>query len=233
MKKTQIPLIKFKNVYKLYPDHIKALDDINLLINDKEFVCLVGPSGAGKSTLIKMINKEEFPTKGSIVVAGKDVTKLKTSQVPYLRRRVGMIFQDFKLLPKKTVLENVAFALEVAGESSKRIQKVVPYVLRLVGLADKKNSFPDELSGGEKQRVAIARALVHQPKIIVADEPTGNLDPLTAWGIIQLLLTINKFGTTIVMATHNKEIVNNIQKRVVTIENGKIVYDKKSGKYTL
>ncbi len=226
-------MISFEKVNKIYPGNISALTDINLHIKPDEFICLVGPSGAGKSTLIKLINREEKATEGKVLVAGKDVGKLKPPQLPFLRRRIGFVFQDFKLLPKKTVYENVAFALEVAGISDEQIRKTVPFVLKMVGLSGKEDKFPNELSGGEMQRVALARALVHQPKILIADEPTGNLDIKTAWGVIELLVKINKFGTTVIMATHNKEIVDRLRTRVVVIEKGKIVSDKKLAKYKI
>jgi cell division transport system ATP-binding protein len=226
-------MISFKKVYKTYSGNIHALADIDLQIKPDEFVCLVGPSGAGKSTLVKLINREEKATRGKVLVAGKDVGQLESSQLPFLRRRIGFVFQDFKLLSKKTVYENVAFALEVAGASNEQIKKTVSFVLKMVGLAGKEDKFPCELSGGEEQRVALARALVHQPKILIADEPTGNLDIRTAWGVIELLAKINKFGTTVILATHNKEIVNRLRKRVVVLEEGKITSDKRLAKYTL
>jgi len=226
-------MITFKHVYKTYPGNITALRDINLEIKPEEFVIIVGPSGAGKSTLLKLINREEKATKGKVIVAGKDVGLLKNAQLPFLRRKIGFVFQDFKLLPKRTIFENIAFALEVSGAPDEKIQKTVPFVIKLVGLAGTEDKFPQELSGGEKQRVVIARALVHQPKILIADEPTGNLDMQTAWGIIGLLVKINKFGTTVIMATHNKEIVDRLRKRVIVIEKGQIVADQKLGRYRI
>lgn len=226
-------MISFEKVNKTYSGNISALTDINLHIKPDEFVCLVGASGAGKSTLIKLINREEKATEGTVLVAGKDVGKLKASQLPFLRRRIGFVFQDFKLLPKKTVYENVAFALEVASISDEQIKKTVPFVIKMVALSGKEDKFPNELSGGEMQRVALARALVHQPKILIADEPTGNLDIKTAWGVIELLVKINKFGTTVIMATHNKEIVDRLRTRVVVIDEGKLVSDKKLAKYKI
>jgi len=223
-------MISFEHVYKEYPGGIQALKDINLKIKPEEFVILMGASGAGKSTLLKMINREEKATKGRVIVAGKDVGKLKNNQLPFLRRKIGFVFQDFNLLPKKTVYENVAFALEVVGAPDEKIKKIVPFILKTVGLEEKEDKFPKEISGGERQRVGIARALVHQPKILVADEPTGNLDIKTAWGIIELLLKINKFGTTVILATHNKEIVERLVKRTIIIENGRIVSDKISNR---
>lgn len=226
-------MIQFSKVDKIYQNGTVALKDINLKIKEKEFVSIVGLSGAGKSTLIKILIAEESPTNGQIVVGEINITRLKPSRIPYYRRKLGVIFQDFKLLPRVTVYENIAFAMEVSGEPSKNIKIIVPKILSLVGLVDKKDVFPEELSGGEVQRVAIARALAHQPKILIADEPTGNLDPKTAWGIIQILLKINELGTTVIMATHNKEIVNRLQKRVVAIERGTVSYDKEVAGYVL
>lgn len=224
-------MIKFDHVTKIYGKEIRALDDLDFKIADGEFVVLVGPSGAGKSTLIKLLICEEKPTRGHIYIVGKDIVNLKSREVPYFRRRIGVVFQDFKLLPKKNVYENIAFALEVVGAPSRQIKKKVIAVLDLVGLRDRKNNFPDELSGGEKQRVAIARAVVNRPKLLIADEPTGNLDPSTSWDIIRVLKEINKRGTIILLATHNKDIVDKIRKRVIKIEEGKIVSDKEKAKY--
>jgi cell division transport system ATP-binding protein len=224
-------MIKFDHVTKIYGKEIRALDDLDFKIADGEFVVLVGPSGAGKSTLIKLLICEEKPTRGHIYIVGKDIVNLKSREVPYFRRRIGVVFQDFKLLPKKNVYENIAFALEVVGAPGRRIKKKVDAVLDLVGLRERKNNFPDELSGGEKQRVAIARAVVNRPKLLIADEPTGNLDPATSWDIIRVLKEINKRGTIILLATHNKDIVDKIRKRVIKIEEGKIVSDKERAKY--
>ncbi len=226
-------MIQFTNVDKIYPNGTVALKNINLKIRAKEFVSVVGPSGAGKSTLIKMLIADEKPTNGQIVVGGTNIARLPNRKVPYYRRKLGVIFQDFKLLPKVTVYENVAFAMEVSGEHGKNIKIIVPKILSLVGLIEKKDVFPEELSGGEVQRVAIARALAHQPKILIADEPTGNLDPKTAWGIIKILQRINEMGSTIIMATHNKEIVNKLQQRVIAIEKGAVSYDKETAGYVL
>lgn len=226
-------MINFEHLYKIYPNKTVALRDINLAIKPKEFVCLVGPSGAGKSTLIKLLIKEEEPTRGKIIFNGTDIKTLSRRQIPYLRRKIGVVFQDFKLLPKKTVFENIAFALEVAGEPGGVIKVAVPEIIKLVGLSGKEKSFPNQLSGGEIQRVAIGRALVHEPMVLVADEPTGNLDPVTSWEIIELLLKINKGGTTVVLATHNKDIVDRLSKRVVTLEAGRIILDQKVGKYQI
>lgn len=210
-----------------------ALERISLHIEPKEFVIIVGSSGAGKSTLLKLLTREEKPTSGKIIVGGIDYEHLRDRDVPKLRRKIGVVFQDFKLLPNKTVYENVAFALEIIGISSKEIRHTVPRVLDIVGLKGKEKSMPQELSGGERQRVAIARAIVRQPKILIADEPTGNLDPKHAWDVIRVLEKINKYGTTVLLTTHNQEIVNKLKRRVVTISDGKIASDKARGEYTL
>ncbi|WP_044736843.1 cell division ATP-binding protein FtsE [Geobacillus kaustophilus] len=224
-------MIEMQDVYKTYPNGVVALNGVNVRIKQGEFVYVVGPSGAGKSTFIKMMYREEKPTSGTIMVNGVNLAKLKDSKVPLLRRHIGVVFQDFKLLPKLNVYENVAFALEVIEESPKVIRKKVMEVLDLVGLKHKIRSYPNELSGGEQQRVSIARSIVNSPKIVIADEPTGNLDPETSWGIVELFEKINDRGTTIVMATHNKEIVNATRRRVIAIENGKIVRDEAKGEY--
>jgi cell division transport system ATP-binding protein len=224
-------MIEMQDVYKAYPNGVVALNGVNVRIKQGEFVYVVGPSGAGKSTLVKMMYREEKPTSGTIMVNGVNLAKLKDSRVPLLRRHIGVVFQDFKLLPKLTVYENVAFALEVIEESPKVIRKKVMEVLELVGLKNKVRSYPNELSGGEQQRVSIARSIVNSPKIVIADEPTGNLDPETSWGIMELFEKINNNGTTIVMATHNREIVNTIRRRVIAMENGKIVRDEAKGEY--
>lgn len=210
-----------------------ALDRVNLHIEPKEFVIVVGPSGAGKSTLLKLLTREEKPSSGKIIVGGIDYDKLKDHNVPKLRRKIGVVFQDFKLLPNKTVFENVAFALEIVGMSNHEIKNTVPKVLSIVGLQGKERSYPRELSGGEHQRVAIARAVVRQPKILIADEPTGNLDPKHAWDVIKVLERINKYGTTVLLTTHNQEIVNKLKRRVVTVKDGKIVSDKANAEYEL
>jgi cell division transport system ATP-binding protein len=224
-------MIEMQNVYKTYPNGVVALNDVSVRIKQGEFVYVVGPSGAGKSTFIKMMYREEKPTSGTIMVHGVNLEKLKDSKVPLLRRNIGVVFQDFKLLPKLTVYENVAFALEVIEEPPKVIRQKVMEVLELVGLKHKVRSYPSELSGGEQQRVSIARSIVNSPKIVIADEPTGNLDPETSWGIMELFEKINSRGTTIVMATHNREIVNTIRRRVIAMENGKIVRDEAKGEY--
>ncbi len=221
-------MILLDRVTKLYPgDEEPALDNISLHIEPHEFVFLVGKSGAGKSTLIKMITKEERPDSGKIIVGGIDLDYVKKRHIPHYRRRLGVVFQDYKLLPTRTVFENVSFALEIAGMSNREIQRTVPKVLDLVGLADKAHKFPDHLSGGEQQRVSIARSVARQPKILIADEPTGNLDKLTRQEIIELLQKINDFGTTLLVTTHDEAIVNNLGKRVVTLKGGKLVDDQK------
>lgn len=223
-------MILLDNVSKYYPgDKKPALDEVNLHIQPKEFVFLVGESGAGKSTLIKMLTREEKPSYGNIMVGGIDYRYIKKRHIPHLRRRIGVVFQDFKLLPNRTVYENVAFALEIVGVSSAEIKRTVPKVLELVGLSGKEHKFPGDLAGGERQRVAIARSMARQPKILIADEPTGNLDPENSWGIIKLLEEINNFGTTILVTTHDAEVVNQLKKRVVTLSHGKIIGDQKEG----
>jgi cell division transport system ATP-binding protein len=225
-------VIEFQDVSKRYGD-IVALDHFNLKIYRNEFVSLIGPSGAGKSTVVRLLVREELPSQGQILIAGKDITKLKFSDLPYYRRQIGVVFQDFKLLPQKTVDENITFALEVAGVRSDEIQRRVTKVMELVSLSDRGDNYPAELSGGEKQRTAIARALVNGPKLLIADEPTGNLDPENAWDIIRLLLRINQLGTIVMLATHNKDVVDRIRQRVVVLEEGKIVSDEMAGIYTV
>ncbi|KKI89222.1 cell division protein FtsE [Bacillus sp. SA1-12] len=224
-------MIEMSEVYKTYPNGVLAINGIDIKINQGEFVYVVGPSGAGKSTFIKMMYREEKPSSGKIIINGVDLSTLKESKVPMLRRNIGVVFQDFKLLTKLTVFENVAFALEVIGENPKNIKKRVLDVLDLVQLKHKARFFPDELSGGEQQRVSIARSIVNNPSVMIADEPTGNLDPDTSWEIMHLFEEINNRGTTIVMATHNKEIVNTLKKRVIAIEDGKIARDEARGEY--
>jgi cell division transport system ATP-binding protein len=226
-----LKMIKMKDVYKQYPNGIMAANGFDVHIKQGEFVYVVGPSGAGKSTFIKMMYREERATKGEIAVNGIDLVKLKNKRVPYLRRNIGVVFQDFKLLPSLTVFENIAFALEVIEETPKNIQKRVMEVLDLVRLKHKARMFPDELSGGEQQRVSLARSIVNKPHLIIADEPTGNLDPETSWEIMNVFEEINTQGTTVVMATHNREIVNTIKHRVIAIENGRIVRDEQRGDY--
>ena len=222
-------MIEFNNVSKIYNNNVKALSDVSVKINSGDFVFLVGPSGSGKSTFIKMLLKEIEPTMGNITVADRNLSEIKRNQVPYYRRKIGMVFQDFRLIPTLNVYENVAFAMRVVEASQKEIRKRVPMVLSLVGLSHKYKMFPNELSGGEQQRVSLARAIVNNPSVLIADEPTGNPD--TAKEIMELLEDINKSGTTIVMATHAKDIVDNMKKRVIAIEKGFIVRDDRKGMY--
>lgn len=225
-------MISMRNVSKVYvPDKPPALDNCNVEIEQGEFVFLVGHSGSGKSTFIRLLLRELLPTKGQITVAGHDLVRMKNWKVPYLRRNIGCVFQDFKLLPNKTAYENVAFALEAIGRSKHVIRTQVPEVLRLVGLEEKMKSYPDELSGGEQQRVSIARAFVNRPPLLLADEPTGNLDPATSLGIMSLLNRINKTGTTVLVATHDREMVDSMRKRVIALEGGKIIRDQDRGVY--
>ena len=224
-------MIEFKNVTKVYEDGTIALKNVNIVIKKGEFVFLVGPSGSGKSTLIKLLIREIPVTTGSIFVASRNICNLKTARVPQLRRNIGYVFQDFKLLPNKTIFENIAFALEVIGKPAYAIRVQVPQVLKLVGLANKINSYPHQLSVGEQQRISIARAFVNRPPILLADEPTGNLDPATSDGIMKLLSRINLIGTTVVMASHDKSIVNSMRRRVVELEEGEIIRDQKRGVY--
>jgi len=226
-------MIKLKNVSKLYKPESQALKDVSLHIKAGEFVSIVGQSGSGKTTLAKLLFAEEKPTGGSIVIGDWDISRIRRSEIPMLRRQIGVVFQDFKLLQRKTVGENIAFALQVAGDRGKRIREVVPQVLKIVGLSDKIDRYPRQLSGGEQQRVSIARALVHRPKILVADEPTGNLDTIHSHEIIQLLKHINSYGTTIVLVTHDRDIVNALNKRVITIQEGEVASDMEHGKYKL
>lgn len=208
-----------------------TIDRVSLYIKPREFVILVGTSGAGKSTLLKLLTREEKPDSGKIVVGGIDYDTLKDSQIPMLRRKIGVVFQDFKLLPQRNVFENIAFVLEIAGMTRHEIKNTVPKVIKLVGLTGKEKQFPYQLAGGERQRVAIARAIVRQPKILIADEPTGNLDPKYSWDIIKLLEKINKYGTTVLLTTHNADIVNKLKRRVITLEDGKITGDQTEGSY--
>ncbi|MFA4890496.1 MAG: cell division ATP-binding protein FtsE [Candidatus Paceibacterota bacterium] len=226
-------MIYFDKVSKIYSPSSIALDDVSFAVEPKEFVSIVGQSGAGKTTLLKLLIAEERPSDGKIFFESIDVNELKKKDLSLLRRKIGMVFQDFRLLPNKTAYENIAFAMEAAGRMDEEIEESVPQVLELVNLTDKTWSFPHELSGGEKQRVAIARALVIQPDVIIADEPTGNLDPLNTWEIIQILRKINDMGTTVLMATHNKSVIDSLGKRVITMEKGKIIRDDKEGRYIL
>jgi len=226
-------MIIFKNISKRYPPNTTAVKGINLHIKPKEFVSIVGRSGTGKTTLVKLLIAEEKPTEGRIIVGGWDITDIRSNEVPILRRQIGVVFQDFKLLTKKTIFENIAFALQVCGAKRSRIQEIVPQVLKIVNLSGKENRYPLQLSGGEQQRVAIARSLVHRPKILLADEPTGNLDSFNTREIIDLLLKINEFGTTVLLVSHDREVVNYVNKRVVTLGDGQIVSDQKVGKYII
>lgn len=224
-------MILLDRVTKVYNRSSTALDRISLHVEPKEFVIIIGKSGAGKSTLLKLLTREERPTSGKIIVGGVDYDKLKDRNIPLLRRKIGVVFQDFKLLPNKNVFENVAFALEIVGFGSKEINHTVPRVLDIVGLKGKEKRMPHELSGGERQRVSIARAIVRQPKILIADEPTGNLDPKHAWDVIKVLEKINRYGTTVLLTTHNQDIVNKLKRRVVVIKDGQIASDKANAEY--
>lgn len=226
-------MITLENVSKIYPPNIKALDRVSLKIKPGEFVSLVGQSGTGKTTLVRCLIGEEKVSSGHLKVGDWDITTIGKKETPYLRRQVAVIFQDFKLLPKKTLFENVAFALEVAGRPTKKINSIVPQVMKIVGLGSKMKHYPSEVSGGEQQRAAIARALVYQPKVLLADEPTGNLDSINAQEIVDLLRKINEFGTTIVLVTHNRDIVNRLKKRVITLHDGRVISDQAVGKYIL
>ncbi|MDE2001747.1 MAG: cell division ATP-binding protein FtsE [Patescibacteria group bacterium] len=226
-------MISFQNVNKVYGDHLVALENVNFTIKPNEFVSLVGRNGAGKSTIIKLLIGEEKPTKGRIIFGPYEVNKLKPHELSILRRQIGIVFQDFRLLPTKNAYENVAFALEVEGRPQSEIDQFVPQVLDMVGLSHRAYNFPHELSGGEKQRVAIARAMIHRPAVLVADEPTGNLDPINTAEIIKLILKINELGTTVILVTHNKDIVNAIHRRVISVDSGRIIRDEEKGKYIL
>jgi cell division transport system ATP-binding protein len=224
-------MIVFEGVTKVYEPGVVALSDVTFLIEKGEFVFIVGASGSGKSTLVRLLLKELEPTQGKIIVGGRDLARLKRSKIPMLRRNVGCVFQDFKLLPNRTAAENVGYALKVQGESRNSIRRKVPEVLTLVGLPDKMNSYPDQLSGGEQQRVSIARAVVNHPPLLVCDEPTGNLDPDTSVGIMQLLYRINRSGTTILMVTHDREMVDKMRRRVIALEDGRLARDERRGGY--
>ncbi len=226
-------MIYFDKVTKVYPDESIALDSVSFTVEPKEFVTIVGHSGAGKTTLMKMLIAEDRPTEGTIFFESKNIHKLKKRDISKLRRRIGTVFQDFRLIPNKTAYENIAFAMEASGKTDKEIRSDVPYVLDLVDLNDKMWNFPHQLSGGEKQRVAIARAIVNQPDIIIADEPTGNLDPINTYEVIKIIQKINELGTTILLTTHNKGVVDTIGGRVLTMEKGKVIRDDKEGKYVL
>jgi len=226
-------MVKFINVTKFYPPNIYALRDVSFHIKPGEFVSIIGRSGAGKSTIIKLLIAEEKPTKGRIIIGGWDISNITPEEVPILRRQIGVVFQDFKLLAKKTVYENITFALEVVGAKEKEIKSMVPQVLKIVDLEGKEKNLPMELSAGEQQRVVIARALVHRPKVLIADEPTGNLDSITSRDIIELFLKINKFGTTVIFVSHNREIVNLLHRRVITLDHGMIIGDQVKGRYVI
>jgi len=227
-------MIHFKNVSKIYPinsEYTTALEGVSFRIRPKEFVSIVGKSGAGKTTLLRLLLKEEEPTAGEILVDGQNLNEIRPKDLPLYRRKIGAVFQDFKLLSNRTAYENIAFAMEAAGRADKEIKKDIPEILKLVGLIERAHHFPSQLSGGEKQRIAIGRALAHQPIILIADEPTGNLDPLHTWDIIRLLHKINEMGTTVILATHDREIINTIGKRVITIDKGKVIKDEEKGRY--
>jgi cell division transport system ATP-binding protein len=226
-------MIIFQNVTKTYNHGSVALDKVSFKIQPNEFVSLVGRSGAGKSTIIKLLIGEEKPTKGQVFFGSYEVNKIKSKEMPEFRRHIGVIFQDFRLLSKKTAFENVAFALEVEGRPQREINELVPQVLEMVGLKDKDHNFPAELSGGEKQRVAIARAMINRPDVLIADEPTGNLDPFNTWEVIKILTKINELGSTVLLATHDKEIINTLGQRVITLENGKIIKDEANGRFII
>jgi cell division transport system ATP-binding protein len=225
-------MIVFESVTKIYEPDVAALSDVSFVIDKGEFVFVVGASGSGKSTVVRLLLKELEPTSGRIIVAGRDLGRLRHSKVPQLRRNIGCVFQDFKLLPNRTAAENVAYALKVQGESASSIRRKVPEVLNLVGLAHKMSSLPDELSGGEQQRVSVARAFVNHPPLLVCDEPTGNLDPDTSVGIMQLLYRINRSGTTVLMVTHDRELVDKMRRRVIALEDGRLARDERRGGYT-
>lgn len=226
-------MIRLERVSKRYPTGLAALDDISLVIEPGEFVSIIGQSGAGKSTLLKMLTAEEVPTQGKVVIGDWEIQRIRSGDIPLLRRQMGMVFQDYKLLPKKTAAENIAFALEVVGASRRVIRESVPHVLRLVDLESKADRYPHELSGGEQQRIAVARALVHRPKILLADEPTGNLDAGHTNDVIELLRKVHEIGTTIVLVTHNRDVVNAIHQRVIVLDRGKVAQDLARGRYHL
>ncbi|MEK7125204.1 MAG: ATP-binding cassette domain-containing protein [Patescibacteria group bacterium] len=226
-------MIEYKNVSTIYDDDFVALDNISLEIKDGEFVSIVGPAGAGKSTLLRLLTRELTPDKGNVVVDGVDLAGISGNAIPLLRRKIGTVFQDFKLLTSKNSFENVAFALEVCGANLRQVNEDVPKVLSIVGLTEKTNSFPHQMSGGEKQRLAIARALIHRPRIMLADEPTGNLDLVNSYDVLRLLMKINELGTTVIMVTHNRDLVNAVGRRVISMEKGKITRDQMQGKYVI
>jgi len=224
-------MIEFKGISKYYAGDCSALEKVTFSVNPKEFISIVGRSGAGKTTLLKLLLREEEPSEGEILVDGRNIKTLKSKEIPGYRRKIGVIFQDFKLLPNKTAYENIAFAMEAAGRDEADITEDVPQILGLVELVDKADNFPRQLSGGEKQRVAIGRALIHKPDILMADEPTGNLDPLHTWDIIRLLCRINELGTTVILATHDREIINALGRRVISLDRGRVIRDEENGRY--
>ena len=226
-------MIVFQSVSRKFNNHATALEDVSFEIDPGEFVSLAGRSGAGKSTIIKLLIGEDRPTRGRVFFGQYEVNKLRDNELPAFRRHIGVVFQDFRLLPTKNAYENVAFALEVSGRPQREIAELVPQVLEMVGLGDKMKNFPNELSGGEEQRVAIARAMIHRPEVIIADEPTGNLDPFHTSEIVKLLEKINQLGTTVVLATHDKDVINSLERRVITLDHGRIIRDEKKGKYIL
>ena len=226
-------MIEFKNVSKIYPPNFIGVKNISLRIKEGEFVSVIGKSGSGKTTLVKLLIAEEPISRGELKIGDWEITKIKRNEIPFLRRQIGAVFQDYKLLPKKTIFENVAYALEVCGINNKRIGEIVPQVMRIVGLEGKEDRYPLQISGGEQQRAAIARALVHSPKVLVADEPTGNLDALNTQEVIDLLKKINSLGTTVLLVTHNRDVVNDLKKRVITLEQGLIVADAEHGRYKI
>lgn len=228
-----MPILKFENVSKIYPGDFIALEDVNLVVEKGEFISIVGHSGSGKSTLLKLIYAEEQSTNGHVYFNDRAIDSINQKHLPYFRRNIGTVFQDFKLLPQKTAFENVAYALEVSDETEEEINELVPEILEIVGMADKAKKYPRQLSGGEQQKICLARALVRKPLIIVADEPTGNLDPVATWEIIQLLMKINSMGTTIMLATHNKDIVDKLNRRVIALDRGKVIRDIQKGRYAI
>jgi cell division transport system ATP-binding protein len=230
-KRGKPPIVELRRATKIYEGGHVALERVSLRVDAGEFVFLVGPTGCGKSTLIKMLIRELEPTEGEILIAGRDISQISKDKIPYLRRRVGTVFQDFKLLPSRTVYDNVAYALQVIGAGRSEIRTKVPDALRLVGLADKVNSYPDQLSGGEQQRLSVARAFVNHPPLLLADEPTGNLDPATSIGVMQLLYRINRTGTTVVVVTHDREMVDKMRRRVIALDSGRVVRDQAAGMY--
>ena len=231
-RETDVPVVEFRNVIKVYDGGSVAVDQVSMRIGRGEFVFLVGPTGCGKSTCIRLLQKELEPSKGEIAIAGRQLDEIPRSRLPYLRRNIGVVFQDYKLLPNRTVYDNVAYSLQVIGEGRQQIRRKVPDILRLVGLSTKLHNFPDELSGGEQQRVSIARAFVNHPPLLLADEPTGNLDPETSIGIMQLLYRINRTGTTVIVATHDKQMVDRMRRRVIELSGGLVIRDEATGSYS-